>query len=144
MLTLTGRIIPGFGIASGNLEKQLPLVAEEFPEVGTCHRGSINLLVDYPLRIDKPDFITTMIDWGEQQEIFHLTRIRIEPILDPTNANRRFPQHVAFIYGPQNSKHRQDPFHLEVIAEKLNLAGATHCRIHLTKPARQVPWLVVD
>jgi hypothetical protein len=141
---ITGRIIPGFGIAAGNLDKQLPLIAEEFPEIELCHRGSINMLLDYPLRIDKPDFITTTIDWGEQQETFHLTRIRIEPIIDPDNPAMAFPQHPAWIYGPQNSKHRQDPFHIEIIAEKLALANATHCRLHLARPARQVPWLVID
>jgi hypothetical protein len=144
MLLLTGRIIHGFGIASGNLEKQLPLIAEEFAEVADCHRGSINLQLDYPLRIDKPDFISSLIDWGEQQEIFHLTRIHIEPLTNPARPHDNFPQHRAWIYGPQNSKHRQDPFHLEIIAAKLELSTATHCRIHLTRPARQAPWLVLD
>jgi hypothetical protein len=144
MTILTGRIISGFGIASGNLEKQLPLIAEEFPEIAACHAGSINMMLDFPLRIDKPDFITTTIDWGEQQEIFHLTRIRLEPVIDRAIGGRSSLLHAAWIYGPQNSKHRQDPFHVEVIAEKLELSGATHCRVHLGKPARQVPWIVVD
>ena len=144
MTVLIGRIIPGFGIAAGNLQKQLRLIAEEFPEIAGCHRGSINLQLDYPLRIDRPDVVTSLIDWGEQQEIFHLTRIRIEPLTDPQQPRDNLPQHPAWIYGPQNSKHRQDPFHLEVIAQTLDLSTATHCRIHLRRPARAVPWLVLD
>lgn len=136
MIRLHGKIIPGLGLATEYLAMQLPLIAKEFPEVANCHRGSINLRLDRPLRIATPDFTTSEIDWGEQQEIFDFTRITIEPLKRPAGRN---PKYRAWIYGPRNSSHRADPFHIEVILkEKINLKGVRGILVRIDRKVRRV------
>jgi hypothetical protein len=144
MVEIHGQIIDGLGLASRFLKKQLPLICREFPELKKCHFGSINIRLDTPLRIERPDFVTRKINWGEQKEIFHFTRIELE-LLPPLPARvGARPSHAAWIYGPQNSPHRTDPFVIEVIAGKINLHGRLPCRIRLDRHCRVAPLTIVD
>jgi hypothetical protein len=141
MVEIEGRIVRGFGWATGFLKKQIPLICREFPEIARCHRGSINVRLNRPLRIRRPDFVTTKIDWGEQQEIFHFTRIQFQ-LLPRGKKPGRWVN--AWIYGPQNSPHRPDPFYIEVIARKLDLVQSKRCRIRIDRRVRVVPLTIVE
>lgn len=64
MITLTGIRRSTYGQASQNLATtQLPLIAQEFPEVAACPRGTINLRLDRALVVACPDYRTSRIDW---------------------------------------------------------------------------------
>lgn len=140
MVEIDGRIIRGFGWATNYLKMQIPLIARQFPEIARCHRGSINVLLDRPLRIHRPDFITTEIDWGVMKEVFHFTRIRFA--LLPSKGRPRTCK--AWIYGPQNSPHRGDVFYVEVIARKIDLGRIKRCRIRIDRKSRRVPLTIVE
>ena len=140
MVEIDGRIIRGFSWATKYLKTQIPLIARQFPEIARCHRGSINVLLDKPLRIHKPDFITREIDWGVMKEVFHFTRIRFA-LLPRTGRPRT---HKAWIYGPQNSPHRGNVFYVEVITRKIDLGRIKRCRICIDRPHRLVPLTIIE
>jgi hypothetical protein len=139
MVQIDGKIVPGYGWATKYLKTQIPLIAKEFPEIQICHRGSMNILLKTPLRIEHPDHITRRIDWGKMKEVFHFTRIEFQ-LLSPGKKN---PWHNAWIYGPQNSPHRVNPFHIEVIAPKISLGRSRRCRIRIHRRAKTVPMTII-
>jgi hypothetical protein len=138
MVQIEGKMIRGFGWATKYLKIQIPLIAKEFPEVDVCHRGSINVILDTPLLIENPDHITRKINWRIMKEVFHFTRIQFQ-LIGP----RKSPWHRAWIYGPQNSPHRVNPFHIEVIAPKIPLGRWRRCRIRIHRRAKTVPMTII-
>jgi len=135
---LDGAVVPGTGSASRNLEKQIPLIAKEFPEVANCHRGSINFSLECALRIDHPDHTTEIIAWQEhEEEVFGFLRIHLAYPVDA--APKR-----AWIYIPHNSPHFRNCFQVEVIAEKIEgLALHSRCRIYIPRGRFDPGGLVV-
>ena len=132
-LALEARIIAGFGVATGTLARQLPLIGREFPEVNACHPGTINLQLERPLRLLCPDHRTAPLAWtpsGRSTEVFDLLRIELEFAGMPA----RVP---AWLYVAHGSAHRQTPRVHEVIAGRLDLAGAGSCRLYLPADAVQ-------
>jgi hypothetical protein len=126
---LNGVVVPGTRSASSNLQQQIPLIAEEFPEIENCHRGSINLLLEGALRIDNPDHQTGQILWQRPPgEVFGFLRIRFEY---PINAAPR----RAWIYIPHDSPHFRLRCHIEVLTEEKvqGLAYGARCRVHLPR-----------
>ena len=116
--SFSGTVQKGTGSASGNLSLQIPLIAKQFPEISGAHPGTINVQLDFEdFRVAAPDFITTDIDWREANtedaktygpEVFHLTRICIQP------SGR--PRYCAWLYGPQQSSHRDKRGYIEVVS----------------------------
>lgn len=145
MIEIYGRVAAGLGIATKNLLVQLPLIAKDFPEIADCFPGSINLILESPLRIETPDFITSAIDWGEQVEVFHFTRIQFEPLSAGLPRQGARPIHNGWIYGPQNSDHRVDPFYLEIISrQRLDFDRNGGIRVRIDRHGRTAPWIVID
>jgi len=140
MVQIEGRIVRGYRWATKYLAMQIPLIAKQFPEIARCHPGSINVKLDVPLRIHKPDFITREIDWGVMKEVFHFTRIRFA--LLPRRGRQRTRK--AWIYGPQNSPHRGNVYYIEVIAGKIDLGKTRRCRIRIDHPHRLVPLTIIE
>ncbi|MEI2352716.1 hypothetical protein V7R93_26160 [Klebsiella pneumoniae] len=80
----------------------------------------------------RPDHRTAPLAWtpsGRTTEIFDLLRIELEF----SHLTERIP---AWLYIAHNSPHRRTPTILEAIAPRINLNGATHCRLHL--PAESI------
>ncbi|MGV8863211.1 MAG: glycosyltransferase family 9 protein [Pseudomonas sp.] len=134
-LSLDARIVHGLGVASGTLARQLPLISENFPEVADCHPGTINVLLDRPLLLTKPDHRTAPLAWtpsGRITEVFDLLRVELE--LSSTPA--RIP---AWLYVAHGSPHRSTPSVHELIAYPLSLTGVHHCRLHMRADAVALP-----
>jgi hypothetical protein len=113
-VSIWGVIVRGYGAAAANLEKQIPLIAREFPEIAKCHRGSMNVWLNRGLRVDHPDYRIGPIDWGDPNpEEFGFHRVSIQ--FGPEGAVFR-----AWLYIPYNSPHYQNRSHIEVIAEKIH------------------------
>ena len=130
-MSLNARIIPGLGVATGTLARQLPLICEKFPEVAGCYAGTINLEFSVPVAVVRPDHRTAPLAWtpsGRTTEIFDLLRIELEF----SHLTERIP---AWLYIAHDSPHRRTPTIHEAIAPRINLNGATHCRLHLPAEA---------
>ncbi len=135
---VNGVVVPGIRAASQTLTLQIPLIEEEFPEIGCCHRGSINIHLKNALRIENPDHITRPIPWaGPPGEAFSLLRILLEC---PVGGNPK----RAWIYIPYNSPHRNNRCQVEVIAEPMqDLAYGSQCRIHIERGREDFDMIVV-
>ncbi|MGM1051023.1 MAG: glycosyltransferase family 9 protein [Pseudomonadota bacterium] len=134
-LSLDARIVPGMGVASRSIARQLPLISQHFPEVAECHPGTINIALDQPLLLTVPDHRTAPLAWtpsGRTTEVFDLLRVELELISSPA----RLP---AWLYVAHDSPHRGTPSVHELIAHPLDLAGVSHCRLHIRADAVALP-----
>jgi len=126
-LSIDARIVPGLGVASGTLARQLPLISQHYPQVATCHPGTINLALDQPLLLTDPDHRTVPLAWtpsGRTTEVFDFLHVELELSSSPA----RIP---AWLYVAHGSPHRKTPWIHELIAHPLNLDNVSHCRLHL-------------
>ena len=130
-LSLRAQIVPGLGVATGTLARQLPLIAQDFPEVADCFPGTLNLKLELPLEVTRPDHRTSPLAWtpsGRTREVFDLLRIELE--------FAHFPAPVtAWLYVAHCSPHRATPTLHEVIAPQLAIGDVRQCRIHLPSGA---------
>ena len=126
----------GLRAATGNLRIQLPLIAEEFPEVANSYHGTINLLLDCPLLVLAPDHRTEPISWHRdypQGEVFDLLRVKLEA---PTGAAAV----LAWLFIPHGSPHRKNLRLHEVIAPRLKLDEGARCLIRMNRNVVQLPY----
>jgi|ERR1041385_948706 hypothetical protein len=138
MITLSGVRKPcSGGAATKNLVKQIPLIANEFPEIAAVHRGTINLHLEKGLLVLTPDYRTNSIPWGdifgEQGEVFDFLRIGLE-------APEGNPAIPAWIYIAHGSAHRNTFCVHEIIAPFVNLNGQAKCRIHISRRCIELPY----
>ena len=133
-LTLQAQIVPGLGVATGTLARQLPLIAQEFPEVACCFPGTLNLKLELPLVVTRPDHRTLPLAWtpsGRTREVFELLQIELEFAHLPAPV-------TAWLYVAHRSPHRATPTLHEVIAPLLEISDVRQCRIHLPSDAVSV------
>ena len=109
-LIVAGTKISGLGLATTAVAKQYAHLVREFPEIRGVHQwGTLNLQLEYPLRILNPDYTTSEIEWDPGfKERFSLTRIDIEP---GTPGARPQP---AWIYVAHRSPHRANTLFIEL------------------------------
>ncbi|POA55445.1 ADP-heptose--LPS heptosyltransferase [Pseudomonas sp. FW507-12TSA] len=135
VLQLEAKIVAGLGVARGTLARQLPLISEHFPEVAACHPGTINVTLDRPLLLTKPDHRTAPLTWtpsGRTTEVFDLLRVELELGSSPA----RIP---AWLYVAHGSPHRDTPTVHELIAPTLDLTDIRRCRLHIRADAVTLP-----
>src|SRR5579863_6643637 len=136
MIILDGRPGPGIHKASNFLVRQLPLIAETYPDVRNCHPGTINVLFDKGLIVARPDHRTPPLDWGPGgvPEAFDLVEIRFEAPIGSAAVR-------SWLYIPHHSPHRKTPQLHEVITpSKLNLDGIKEFRVHLDREVVLLPY----
>jgi len=115
-----GTKISGLGLGVTTVAKQYEHLVREFPDIRDVHRwGTLNLQLEYPLRILNPDYTTSAIEWEPGfKEKFSLTRIDIEPCatgqLQP-----------AWIYVAHRSPHRANTLFIEMLTASLRSRTAT-------------------
>lgn len=128
----------GYRAATSNLDKQIPLIGLDFPEIANCFKGSINVKLDCGLRVDNPDHRTQPIDWGDPNpEVFGLHRVSIE--FGPDGLV--FP---AWLYIPYNSPHFTNRYQVEIIAEKIPGIGyGSRCQLNISNGKWESANLVV-
>src|SRR5258706_1346699 len=105
------------GAASSNLAIQIPLIAQDFPEIADVHHGTINLHLDRMLLVLTSDYRSKGISWGKPNdpEVFDFLRIKLEAPEGAAAIN-------AWIYIAHGSPHRMTPGVHEIIAPKLQIA----------------------
>jgi CTP-dependent riboflavin kinase len=127
-IIVLGEVVRGHGAASSHtVVRQLPHFISMVPKMAGCYPGTINLRLEKPLRVVRPD-VATACAWqgpGSIPELFYLHEIQIE---FPTASARE----AAWIYVPHDSPHFSNPFLVEIISQKLAGIGYGHlCRIHI-------------
>jgi len=142
VITLRGRIVKGLGSAAGILPVQAPLLARRFPQVGRLHLATINIVLESPLRIETPDIITDPIDWHDR-EVVHITQVKFQPVRMTPTGYAPGPVIEAWIYSPQHSVHRANPYHVEIMTEKLDLSATPMCLLSIDRPAWQTPMYII-
>jgi hypothetical protein len=135
---VNGLVVQGLEAATKTLALQIPLIEREFPEIGCCHRGSINIQLKNAVRIENPDHTTGPIPWAcLPGEIFSFLRILLER---PVGADPK----RAWIYVPHDSPHRNNRCQVEVIAPPIqHLSYGSQCRIHIERGRDDFDMIVV-
>ena len=123
-LFIDGIVVRGLEGAAITLKKQIPLIAEEFPEIRDCHRGSINIKLERALQVANPDYRTRPIAWGDPNpEVFGFLRVSIQVPCDG-------PMSRAWIYIPYSSPHFANPNQVEIISPKIpGVVYGSNCRL---------------
>jgi CTP-dependent riboflavin kinase len=121
-----GTKISGLGLGITTVAKQYEHLVREFPDIKDVHRwGTLNIRLEYPLRILNPDYTTSSIEWEPGfRERFSLTRIDLEP---RTTAK---PQ-PAWIYVAHRSPHRANTLFIELLTATLEVRNGDRFLIHL-------------
>ena len=136
MLHLKARRFDGENNANRTIQVQLPLIAQEFPEIARCYSGTINLELNSPLIIARPDYRTSPIKWKanlKDGEVFDLVRVFLEV---PFNG----PRHQAWLYVAHRSSHRTNLRRHEVIAPFIELDGAEDYGLVIEQHCLELPY----
>jgi len=131
-------VIQGLRAAQGTLRLQMPYFVQICPEMNTCYTASINLSLEFPLRIENPDFTTPPIPWaGPPGEVFSFLKISLEA---PIGALRR----KAWIYIPHGSPHFDNVFQVEILSEFVReVSYGAICQIHIPREHRESRLILV-
>lgn len=127
MNIIKGKIKRGIGESINTIKAQMPFFKQCFPEVAICKEATINILLEKPLVIITPDFISDPLPWHpalkivKGGEIFRFLKIKLT--VDG------FAPCDAWIYEAQFSPYSANPFYIEVIAPQLNFTGMPSCQI---------------
>jgi hypothetical protein len=142
MLIIEGKLEGGQKAARPNLELQMPYFLEVFPEISGCYFGSLNIILNNPLQIANPDFVTKPIVWHPHHpdfvEVFHFTRVEIGLI-----SNEKEKKYKAWVYEPQNSVNTFDIFLIEVICEKVNLMEVDSLKVYITQSFKAIQTFII-
>jgi hypothetical protein len=124
-------IVRGAGAATKNMWHQLPELVRQFPNITNVRPGSINVRLSKPLYVNY-EYTTSPISWWDdgpnrwQTEIFGFLEIKFEYPIDNNTLYR------AWLFDCHNSTYHNDPFHHEIISEKIEgVAYDKRCRVHL-------------
>jgi hypothetical protein len=134
MIKLPAKIVSGHGLASKNLPAQLPLLCKYIDALKDCHPGTINVLIEQPVRIVRPDVVTEPLKWSDQHapEVFHLTAVEFRM---PTPGGER--GYSAWVYGPQNLPHRADPYRMQILTGAIELPKDGRCWMKINRTNHQ-------
>lgn len=130
MTTIRGKRTRGLGIATQTVAAQLPQLIQSFPELKDCFRGTINVELEHPLLVERPDHQTDDFTWFLNgtpcTEHFGFLRIEFEAPLGG-------PRVPAWIYIASGSPHRETPRIHEVLAPRLEIPAHCECAIHIDR-----------
>lgn len=139
MTKINGIIINKLGAANQTVPLQLPHLIKYEPHFQKCYPATINVLLENPLKIMKWDITTKPIAWIKENPAFN-------EVFSFLEINFIYLEHsyLSWIYYPHQSPNRIDPFHIEVLTEKITLTDIKECAITIGQPVRSVPFLVVE
>ncbi len=139
MTIINGKIVNKLGKANETVPLQMPFFIEYDPFFKECHKATINVMLDAPLKITDWDINTRPIPWVTNRpditEKFSFLKISF------TYKNKNYP---ALIYYPHQSPNRFDPFHVEVLTKELKLTSDKKCSVTIDRECRKVSIIVVD
>ena len=123
---ITGTKISGYGGAAASLEKQFEHLVREFPDIAGIHQwGTLNIFLDYPLRITSPDYTTSFIEWTpDNSERFSFTKVglQVTPQSQPLD---------GWIYVAHRSPHRGNALLVEILTATVEISDQSQVAIFL-------------
>jgi hypothetical protein len=129
MRAIKGKVQQGRGESKNTVHEQMPFFKKVFPEVADCYEGTINILLEKPLVIITPDFVSEPLPWHpafkivKGGEVFKFLRIVLAlEGCDPVN---------AWVYRAQFSPYQNNPYYLEVLAPYLNFTSTPDCTVEV-------------
>ena len=129
-ITIRGKRTRGLGIATETVAAQMPQLVRSFPEIKDCFPGTINVELETPLVVERPDHQTGLMTWiykgAPVTEHFGFLRIEFEA---PPGA----PRVPAWLYIASASPHRQTPRIHEVLAPRVEIPAVCDCAIHIDR-----------
>jgi hypothetical protein len=136
-MIIKGKIQDGLKEAAKNtIPKQKPYFKEYIQDIDNYYDGTINLLLEKSLMINRPDIVTKPIEWTPGfEETFGFLRIKFETI--PIQNSMPLD---ALIYIPYLSPHFPNQFYKEILVPKpkINLDGVEYCNIIIDKKIREI------
>jgi hypothetical protein len=112
-IIIDGTVVEGLGAATKTVASQLPHLIKAYPELSVCRPGTVNLRIPQALLVETPDFSCGPFVYGDGSvETFHFLRVNIK-----TQAGNFWQR--AWVYIPEKSPHRINPFHVELIGGQL-------------------------
>lgn len=135
MFTISAVHRAGLGKASEFLPLQLPLIIKTFPEIAGVFPGTLNVELDVPLVVLRPDHRTEPLRWHEElpePEAFDLLRIDFQ-------ASEGAPRIRSWLYLPHRSPYRECPRWHEVLAPRVEIPVDSRCLIHIDRDHVQLP-----
>lgn len=125
-MIVSGTIVRGLRAASKTLVMQWQTLERHVPRLENCEKRTINVQLDNPLIIEHPD-ISFFVEWGGRIETIHMLETLFEYPLGGT-------VHTVWIYRANNSRHSSNPFHVELLAKKIDgVETWGKCKLHLTR-----------
>ena len=136
MTAIRGKRTRGLGIATQTVAAQMPQLVESFPELKNCFRGTINVELEHPLLVERPDHETGDITWYYQDTPVteHFGFLRIEFEAPPGG-----PRVQAWLYIASNSPHRLTPRIHEVLAPRLEIPPECDCILYVDRGQLRSP-----
>ena len=135
-ITIRGTRTRGLGIGTETVAAQMPLLVRTFPEITHCFLGTINVELQQPLVVERPDHQTGDITWlfngSPVTERFGFLRI----VFEAPPGGSRVP---AWLYIASGSPHRQTRRIHEVLAPRLDIPSQCDCVIAFDRPITTSP-----
>ena len=114
-ITIKGKIQKGFGQASHTIPRQKKFFKKYIKDIDCYYNGTINLLMEKPIIISRPDIITEPIEWTKGfKEKFEFLNIKLEV--------EAFSQNVVYngyIYIAHGSPYFTNPFYHEILVPNI-------------------------
>jgi hypothetical protein len=122
------------------LPSQIKFFKDKLPEITSMYSGgTLNVDLENPIRFLRYEYVFPKVKWDENRpaEDISFVKAGILPHAD------RFKNPVpCLLYFAETSSHRLNPFMLEIIIEKLDLAGVKECSVYFSQPLRRAEWYV--
>jgi hypothetical protein len=139
-MKLKGKILDGLKAASWTIPRQKSFFKKYIEDIDRYQDGTINLLLEAPLIIYKPDIETEPIEWLKGSlEKFGFLKIKFETI--PSQEGMPLD---ALIYIPYGSPHFPNPFYKEILAPKIDLSRVEYCNVIIDKKMREITGYIID
>ncbi|MBF0547004.1 MAG: hypothetical protein HQM08_21360 [Candidatus Riflebacteria bacterium] len=129
MFSIKGKVQRGLGEAHKTLKEQMPYFEKVCPELAKCQLGTINIRLEKPVVVVKPDFQTEAVPWHpalkliKKGEKFSFVKVKLK--VEGREAVD------AWIYKAQFSPYREDPFIIEVLAPRIDFSGTPDCSVEI-------------
>lgn len=142
MIKIKGEIQTGLRAAAAYCIPQQKIHFKQYvSDIDKYYDGTINLLLESPLIIFKPDIKTKPIEWVPGfEETFGFLKIQFETM--PIKPSMPLD---ALIYIPYRSPHYSNPFYKEILVPKIDLTNVEYCNIIIDKKkVKNVNGYVID
>jgi CTP-dependent riboflavin kinase len=126
---IKGKLCKGFGEAKKCLPSQIKFFKEKLPEITSMYSdGTLNVDLENPIRFLRYECVFPKLKWDENRPAEDIAFVKASILPQSDRFKNPVP---CLLYFAETSSHRLNPFMLEIITEKLDLAGVKECSVFL-------------